>query len=90
MSLLVFFVAVLFLLLLSRLFKRTLMSMCRPLALLMCLAVMVTTDCTGTESPAPRQTVNLGALLDMTAENALATKAAIELAIEDLNLPVRH
>lgn len=84
MSLLLISVAVL-LVFLACSFKRTSMSICSPLALLISFAVMVTTGCSGTESPEPRQTVNLGALLDMNAENGLATKAAIELAIEDLN-----
>jgi len=46
---------------------------------------MITTGCSGTESSAPRQTVKLGALLNLAAEDGLATKAAIELALEDLN-----
>lgn len=70
---------------LSHSFKRTSMSVFSPLIMLIGFAVMITAGCSGTESSSPRQTVKLGALLNLAAEDGLATKAAIELALEDLN-----
>ena len=51
----------------------------------LCLTLLFS-GCRGSDSSATadRATVNFGALLDLSAENVLATKAAIELAIEDL------
>jgi len=86
MSFLLFFVALLLSVFLSRSCKRTSMSVCYPSILLIGLTVMGIAGCSGTESSdEPMQTVTFKALLNINTEDGVAMKAAIELAIEDLN-----
>ena len=61
-----------------------------PFIIAMGLILILTNGCKKTEDPLPSggQTINFGALLDLTVnnpENGLATKAAIQFALEDLN-----